>query len=186
MNFTFVDATSETYGNHTIRGSLKMNNETTLKLLVIGVGNLLLGDEGVGIHFIQQMKKESLPHFVELVDGGTAGIDLLYWLEEAGYAIIVDCVEAGEDPGAILRIPVEELSFNSKSQMISMHDINLKEVLLLAKKMNKLPETVIFGVQPEAICCQTELSPPVQKILPRLIGLVKQEISTYATKLLVE
>ncbi|TEB05216.1 Hydrogenase 2 maturation protease [Pelotomaculum schinkii] len=153
-----------------------MDQENSKKVFVIGVGNLLLGDEGIGIHLIREMKKELLPRNVELVDGGTAGIDLLYWLEEADYAIIVDCVEAGAVPGAIFRVPGDELLIESTGQLISLHDINLSEVLLLATKMNKLPPTIIFGIQPEVIGYQTELSPTLQNTLPRLMQLIKKEI----------
>lgn len=153
-----------------------MDQENSKKVLLIGVGNLLLGDEGIGIHFIQEMRKELLPRNVKLVDGGTAGIELLYWLEEADYAIIVDCVEAGVGAGTILRVPTDELLLESTGQIISLHDINLSEVLLLATKMNTLPPAIIFGVQPEFIGYQTELSPTLHNTLPRLIELIKKEI----------
>ncbi|HBC92927.1 MAG TPA: Ni,Fe-hydrogenase maturation factor [Pelotomaculum sp.] len=153
-----------------------MDQENSKKVFVIGVGNLLLGDEGIGIHLIREMEKERLPRYVELVDGGTAGIDLLYWLEEADYAIIVDCVEAGGEPGAIFRVPGDELLIKPTGRIISLHDINLSEVLLLATKMDTLPPTIIFGVQPEVIGYQTELSPTLQNTLPRLMQLIKKEI----------
>jgi hydrogenase maturation protease len=153
-----------------------MDHENNKKILVLGVGNLLLGDEGIGIHLIQEMRKELLPRNVELVDGGTAGIDLLNWLEAAEYIIIVDCVEAGEKPGSIFRIPIDELVLDSTNQLISLHDINLTEVLSMAKKMKILPPTIIFGVQPEFIGYQTELSPTLHNTLPRLIQLIKNEI----------
>jgi hydrogenase maturation protease len=146
-----------------------MEQENNKKILVLGVGNMLLGDEGIGIHLIQEMKKERLPQNVELVDGGTAGIDLLYWLEEADYIIIVDCVETGEEPGTIFRIPSDELLLDSTGQIISLHDINLSKVLSLAKRMKTLPPTIIFGIQPEVIAFQTELSPTLKNILPRLM-----------------
>lgn len=146
------------------------------KVLVLGVGNLLLADEGIGIHLIQELQKEFLPPGVELVDGGTAGIDLLYILETAGYVIIVDCIEAGEEPGTIFRIPVDELLLESPGQLISLHDINLTGVLFMAKRLNKLPPTLIFGIQPEVIGYQTELTPTLQKTLPRLVQLIKKEI----------
>lgn len=151
--------------------------ERDKKIVVIGVGNLLLADEGIGIHAVNELKKENFPPFVEIIDGGTAGIDLLFLLEDASYAIIIDCVEAGTEPGAILRIPVEELILQSPAQAISLHDINLAEVLSMAKSLGKLPETVIFGVQPGEICFDTELTPVVDNSLPRLIELVKHEIS---------
>jgi len=153
-----------------------MDLKNNKKVLVLGVGNLLLGDEGIGIHLIREMGKERLPLNVELVDGGTAGIDLLNWLESADYVIIVDCVEAGEEPGSIFRIPIDELVLDSANQLISLHDINLTEVLSMANKMKILPPTIIFGVQPEVIGYQTELSPTVKNRLPRLIELIKKEI----------
>lgn len=153
-----------------------MEKDHNKKVLVLGVGNLLLGDEGIGIHLIREMKKQCLPDHVELVDGGTAGIDLLYWLETARYAVIVDCVDAGEKPGTIFDIPVDELNLKPKGRLISLHDINLSEVLSLAKQMNKLPPTTIFGVQPGIIGGGTELSPDVQKVLPRLVELITKEL----------
>ncbi len=151
--------------------------ESDKKIVVIGVGNLLLADEGIGIHAAQELKKETFPPIVEIIDGGTAGIDLLFVLEDARYAIIIDCVEAGTEPGTILRMPVEELILQSPAQIISLHDINLAEVLSMAKSLGKLPGTVIFGVQPGEICFGTELTPVVNDSLPRLIELVKHEIS---------
>jgi len=156
--------------------------ESDKRIVVIGVGNLLLADEGIGIHAVDELKKESFAPFVEIVDGGTAGIDLLFLLEDAGYAVIIDCVEAKTEPGTILRIPAEELILQSPAQMISLHDINLVEVLSLAKSLGKLPPTVIYGVQPGEISFSTQLTSAVGKILPRLVQLVKQEIYSLARK----
>lgn len=146
------------------------------KIVVIGVGNVLLADEGVGIHAALALKKESFPPLVEIIDGGVAGIDLLFLLEDAHSAILIDCVEAGARAGAILRIPVEELVLQAPAQAISLHDIKLVEVLSMAKALDKLPGTVIFGVQPAEICFGTELTPAVKDSLPRLLELVKGEI----------
>jgi len=146
------------------------------RIVVIGVGNLLLGDEGAGIHAVNKLKKDSFPANVEIVDGGTAGIDLLYWLEDADYAIIIDCLEAGEEPGAIFRIPAEEIAFNSSGQIISLHDLNLQEVFYAADKLGKLPPTVIYGIQPGEIAFSEQLSPAVNEALPSLVRLIKKEI----------
>jgi len=147
------------------------------RIVVIGVGNLLLGDEGAGIHAINELKKDSFPANVKIVDGGTAGIDLLFWLEDADYAIIIDCLEAGEEPGAIFRIPAEEIAFNSSDQIISLHDLNLQEVLHTADKLGKLPPTVIYGIQPGEITFCDSLSHAVKNTLPVLVQLIKKEIN---------
>lgn len=147
------------------------------RIVVIGVGNLLLGDDGAGIHAINALKKDSFPAGVKIVDGGTAGIDLLYWLEDAEYAIIIDCLEAGEEPGAIFRIPAEEIAFNSSDQIISLHDLNLQEVLYMVNKLGKLPPTIIYGIQPGEITFCDSLSSAVNNALPSLIKLIKEEIN---------
>ncbi len=148
------------------------------RIVVIGVGNLLLADEGIGIHAVNELRKESFPPFVEIIDGGTAGMDLLYLLEDFDNAIIIDCVDAGIEPGAILRMPFNELSLQKPEQAVSLHDINLAEVLSMAKSLGILPETVIFGVQPAEICFSTEITGAASSSLPRLIQLVKQEINS--------
>jgi len=154
------------------------------RVVVIGVGNLLLGDEGAGIHAINELKKDTFPENVEIVDGGTAGIDLLFWLEDADYVIIIDCLEAGAEPGAIFRLPAEEISFNSSGQIISLHELNLQEVLYTADKLGKLPPTVIYGIQPGEITFGDQLSHAINKALPSLVHLIKEEISQ-ATKIFI-
>lgn len=146
------------------------------RIVVIGVGNLLMADDGVGIIAAQELGQDPFPSRVRIVDGGTAGIDLLYVLEEADYAIIIDCLDAGDEPGAIFRIPAEELVLSSDEQIVSLHDINLPEVLALAAKLGKLPPTVIFGIQPQEVVLKEGLSDPVGAALLNVIQLIKKEI----------
>ncbi|NPV73237.1 MAG: hydrogenase maturation protease [Pelotomaculum sp.] len=147
------------------------------RTVVIGVGNLLFGDEGIGIHAVNELKKEALPPEVEVIDGGAAGLDLIFMLEGAARAIIIDCTEAEAEPGTIFRIPVTDLALNAPSRAVSLHDISLVEALALAGKLGKLPPTVIYGVQPGKVTCSTELSEPVKKNLPRLLSLIRQEMA---------
>lgn len=150
-------------------------------LVIIGVGNYLQADEGVGIHAINALSKEKLDARVKLVDGGTAGIDLLFWLEDAGFAIIIDCIDAKAVPGTIFRLTDEEMIFSLKEDYkgkgFSLHDTDLKDVLLTAKLLNMLPPTIIFGIQPRKITVSQHLSVSVKKALPKLIQVVKKEIS---------
>jgi len=150
--------------------------EEKKRIVVLGVGNLLLGDEGIGIHAINELMKESFGDNVRIVDAGTAGIDLLFWLEDTDYAIIVDCVDADAEPGTIFRLPAEELILDAPGKIASLHEINLPEVLSTAKKLGRLPPTVIYGVQGEKIDFCDRLSPQVKKALPRLLELIRQEI----------
>ena len=156
-------------------------SENGKNLVVIGVGNFLQGDEGVGVHAIDKLSREILDLRVDLIDGGTAGIDLLFFLEDADFAVIIDCLEAHLEPGTIFRLTAEELFLSAKTDnmhnKLSLHETNLTEVLLAAKELNKLPPTIIFGIQPKEITVSCSLSAPVQKALPKLIRAVKKEIS---------
>ena len=158
--------------------------EVRTEILVIGVGNLLMTDDGVGIHAVNELRKEKFDPGVKVVDGGTTGIDLFFWLEDACFAIIIDCVEAKAKPGTIIRLRVEETLSELKKNIISLHEIGIGEVLFEANRLGKLPPTVIYGVQPEEISLGSNLSQVVKNSLPRLVDLVKQEINT--AKILVK
>jgi hydrogenase maturation protease len=155
--------------------------ENGKKLIVIGIGNFLQGDEGVGIHAVSELSKEISDPRVDIIDGGTAGFDLLFFLEDADFAIIIDCTEAHLEPGTIFRLTAEELFLSAKTDnmrnKLSLHETTLPEVLLAAKELNKLPPTIIFGIQPEEITISCSLSAPARKALPKLIRAVKKEIS---------
>ena len=151
------------------------------KLVVIGVGNFLQGDEGIGVHAIDELSREILDPQVDLIDGGTAGIDLLFFLEDVDFAVIIDCMEANLEPGTIFRLTAEELFLSAKTDnmrnKLSLHETSLTEVLLAARELNKLPPTIIFGIQPKEITMSCSLSVPVREALPKLIRAVKKEIS---------
>lgn len=157
-------------------------NEPEMVITVIGVGNVLFSDEGVGVRAVECLSEEEMPSSVRLVDGGTAGIDLIYSLEEADFAIIIDCLQADTEPGTIFRIPAEELILTAADSIVSLHDVSLREVLSLCRNLGKLPPTVIYGIQPETTDLGMELSAKVRDVLPRLVNLIKSEIRTCQKK----
>ena len=146
------------------------------RLAIVGVGNLLLQDEGVGIHVIQALKKGSLPQFdcVELIDGGTALPPLPKNLDKL---IIIDAAQGGGEPGIIYRLSPEEID-TGDVPIISPHQLSLRESLRLMELENEKPKKVIiFGVEPKTIDWGLELSPELKEKMPQLIGLVLQEAS---------
>lgn len=149
------------------------------RIAVVGIGNYLLSDEGVGIHAVKKLMKETLPPYVEIIDGGTAGIDLLLWMEEAKYVVIIDCIEAEAEPGTIFRLNAEEIPLSQNRSIFSLHDLKLPAVLSLAKRLGNMPTVVIYGVQPAIINPGIQLSPRVQDSLPRLLQMVKKEIEVH-------
>ena len=155
-----------------------MQELATERVLVLGVGNLLMGDEGVGIHAVRELMKRPLPPHVNVVDGGTAGLDLLHLMEGYSRVVIIDAVEAGEEPGAILRFTPEDITSQDGELAISLHQTELLEVFSLAAYLGRdLPPIVIYGVQPQAMDWSTELSPTVEDRLDSLLDAVQEELS---------
>jgi hydrogenase maturation protease len=150
----------------------------TPKVTVIGLGNLLLRDEGVGIHALRELaRREDWPPGVEFVDAGTAGLALLPFFDGAEVVIIIDCVKAEGAPGAIYRFPVEVLETTSVTALVSLHDLDLNYVLRLLKALGRAPsQVIVYGVEPAEIAWGLELSPPVARALPLLVEAVRREV----------
>ncbi len=147
------------------------------KTIVLGVGNLLLKDEGIGIHVVQELQKRQLPNDVEVVDGATSGMNLLALFPEASRLIIVDCVKGGEEPGTIYKFTPNEVKRRAWRLMTSLHDVNLADVFQLAEQMGEMPEdVVIIGVEPKELDYGVELSPEVKEKLPQVIEEVLKEL----------
>lgn len=146
-------------------------------ILVLGVGNLLLKDEGVGVHVARKLMDMDLPSHVEVVDGGTSGFDLLDDIEGRKKVVVVDTVRGGGPPGTIYRMTTEDIEEMPKSRL-SLHDIDMTDLLKLADlfKIEK-PEIVVIGIEPKDIeSASLELSPGIEAKVPRLIELVLKEI----------
>lgn len=144
-------------------------------VLVLGIGNILLGDEGVGVRVIEQMQKMRLPDYVELVDGGTAGADLLDILAERQKVIVIDALQADYEPGAVLRFTANELVGGVG---VSLHELGLCEALTMTKQLGCEPkDVVVLGIKPKDIKCGLELSEEVAASVPRAVELILAEIA---------
>lgn len=148
------------------------------KTTVIGVGNLLLSDDGVGIHAIRKLEQVAgLPSEVELVDGGTAGLNLMSYLEGVDCLIIIDAVEMGRPPGSIVRLSGDKLPVYF-AMKISPHEITLPDLLAAAKLRDLYPkEVIIWGIQPQSLAVGVELSPALAEKLEVLVEQVINEIT---------
>jgi hydrogenase maturation protease len=167
-----------------------------LPVLVLGVGNILLKDEGVGVHAVRELtaraERGGSPrrHDVELYDGGTFGIDLLDTIANRRKVIVIDAVrpvlrssgaaaaKGGADaaPGTVLRFTAADLVRPGRPDL-SLHQVGLFETLAMARQLGCAPEeVVIFGVVPMALEPGLELSPEVAAVVPRVIDLVLAEL----------
>ncbi len=154
-----------------------MEETSEERILVIGLGNLLLGDEGVGVHVVRELAKIPLPSQVDVVDGGTAGLNLLDLMRGYELVVIVDAVDAGEEPGTILRLTPRELTCEGDVLPLSLHQTNVSKVFELARYLGqRLPPIVIYGIQPQAMHWSTELSATLRASLPKVVDSVLNEI----------
>jgi hydrogenase maturation protease len=144
------------------------------KILIVGIGNLLCRDEGIGVHVIQEMKNMKLPEHIELLDIGTSTMDLISYLEGVKKLIVIDALKAGGSPGAIYRCRPEDLLANEEGP-ISLHEIGVLETLSMAKRMGMEINTVIIGVEPKVLDWGMELSDEVKNKIPTIIEAVLKE-----------
>jgi hydrogenase maturation protease len=147
------------------------------KKLVLGVGNLLLRDEGVGIHVIRALEGYQFPPDVEVVDGATAGCDLLPLFCGMEKVVIVDALQGGEPPGAVYRLTPQDFEQQSRVGAVSLHDIGIMDVLKMLELMEEqLPAVVIIGIEPGMIAVGLDLTPEVAASIPFVLELVKKEV----------
>ncbi len=141
-----------------------------MKALVLGMGNLLLGDEGVGVHAARALAQAPLPPGVTVLEAGTAVLDALPDLERADRVIVVDAMTAGGEPGTVYRLPVDRCA--RKAVVASMHGFDLLGVLALAGRADP-PEVEVVGVEPASIDWSLELTPRVAASLPAVLRCVR-------------
>jgi hydrogenase maturation protease len=145
------------------------------KTVVLGLGNALLKDEGIGVHVIHALQHNSIPAEVEIIDGGTSP-DITYLIEEAHKLIVVDAARGGGEPGTIYRLALDDITSQGELTL-STHDISLFYSLRLMESLGNSPEeTVIIGVEPKEIDLGLELSPELEQKVPSVIKVVLEEI----------
>ncbi len=147
------------------------------RVLILGLGNPLLGDEGIGVRVVEELKGLELPDGVTVVEGGTAGLGLIGLMEEFQRVIIVDAADMGHPPGRVVRFTPLEAQFKVTDAPLSLHQIGLGEVLALADALEVVPaELVIIGIQPSRVEGGAGLSPEVEGAIPQIIRLICDEL----------
>lgn len=148
------------------------------RTLILGVGNLILSDDGVGIHAVKLLQESGrVPADVELVDGGTCGLDLLQYLEGTARLVILDAARGAGNPGRIARITGDKVPAYL-SIKTSPHEIGLPELLFAAKLSNIYPqEVVIYCVEAASLETGIGLTPAVAASLPELVDRVITEVT---------
>lgn len=152
----------------------------TTRTLILGLGNLLLQDEGIGVHVVEHIQQHyRLPDEVRVLDGGTIGLGLLTYLEGVERLIVVDAVEAAQPPGSIVRLADNEIpTFFGRG--ISQHQVGLADLLAVARLRDITPhEVVLIGVQPASLEVGVTLSPVVAARLTEAVEMVLHELARW-------
>jgi len=146
------------------------------KVVIIGFGNILFKDEGVGCWVAQELQKRHLPPGVEVIDGGTASLDLLLDGKKIRKIIIIDALKGEGKPGTLYKVPIDEL-IQRESLPFSLHQFDLLRTLWLMKHENPCcKEVVLIGVEPDEIQWGLGLSESIQERLSEIIALILKEV----------
>lgn len=152
------------------------------KIAVIGVGNILMKDEGVGVHSIKKLETLRFPNNVELYEGGTRILDILPSLKGVDLIIIVDAVKFDKKPGTVNLFEVEISENGSSKEMFSLHEMDLISSIKFAKQIYDLPEKIIIiGIEPKEVDIGIDLSEEVTRAIPEVIEKVQKTIQFYST-----
>ncbi len=151
------------------------------EILVMGIGNYLLGDEGIGVHAVNSLDKSLLPDHIETLDGGTGGFHLLPYLQDYPVIIMVDATMDGREPGTLDLIrPKFASDFPSA---LSAHDIGLKDLIEAAFLLDELPEIHLITVTIENIQqMEVKLSPEIENTIPEIKNMIIQIIDSLSKK----
>jgi len=150
---------------------------TPTRVLVMGLGNVLMGDEGVGVHAARQLEALPWPPHVSVVDGGTGGFHLLSHLAESDVAVMIDATLDGRPPGTIRVFEPRYASDFPRS--LSAHDIGLKDLVESADLLRQLPRVILVTISAAEIqAMRTTLSPELEAVVPAVIERVRAVVST--------
>ena len=150
------------------------------KILVLGLGNILLEDEGVGVRVIERLQADYIfPADVLVLDGGTLGLDLLAYIEDHSHIVIVDAAEAGKEPGTLVRLVNQEIPA-FLGPKVSPHQVGLQDLLAVAKLREHFPtEVILWGVQAQRFEPTLEMTPEIAAQVEPLCAHVIEELARW-------
>jgi hydrogenase maturation protease len=148
-----------------------------MRIVVLGIGNILLTDEGVGVRTIEALERDYvLPADVEVIDGGTCGMEMLEQLENLDGLIVVDCVRCNQPPATPVRLKGDDVPVFFRTKL-SPHQVSLSDVLASLEFTDRAPKSIaIVGMQPVSMALGLELSPEVAVKVPDLLAMTLAEL----------
>lgn len=150
------------------------------KIKIIGFGNIYMKDDGVGVRVIEEIKEQGIFNDyknIEMIDGGTSGFDLIFFLQQADKVIIIDAIDAGQKIGEIVTFGIDQVidEANLTVKSFTLHDISLKRIFEIVRALKIGKDLRVIGIHPKEIDRGEGLSPQIRKKIPEIILLVKKE-----------
>jgi hydrogenase maturation protease len=147
------------------------------RVTILGVGNILLSDEGVGIRVVEKLDRHyEFPENVEVLDGGVLGVHLMGMISAADHLIVVDAVRNNQPPGSLYRMASDQIPKRILAKN-SLHQVDLVEALTLVEAIGPAPETVVVGIEPVDIeTMSLDLTPMIASRLDDLVAMVLAEL----------
>ena len=144
-----------------------MESLFTAEITVLGVGNTILSDEGFGVRVVEYLQKNfKFPDNVQLVDGGTLGVELLHFVTGTQKLLIVDSIDGAVEPGTTFHLVGDEIRRHF-AQKISAHEVGIQDVLTMLQLTGKpIPHVELIGAQPFSLEAGTQLTPQMSKLVP--------------------
>ncbi len=144
-----------------------MNGLFTAENTVLGIGNTILSDEGFGVRVVEYLQKNfTFPENVNLIDGGTLGVELTHFVTGTRRLLIIDSIDGGVAPGTTFHLQDDEIHAHF-AQKISAHEVGIQDVLtMLELSSKKIPRVELIGAQPFSLEAGVELTEPMKKLVP--------------------
>lgn len=146
---------------------------------MIGIGNILMGDDGIGVHVVNELLRAGLPNWIEVVDGGTHVFSLLPLISDAEILVIIDAIDAGLCPGEMIKVWLDAPKIAEQAKMkrlgqLSLHEVDIWQTLSAAKLLGKCPKNVLLiGIQVGSIEQSCEISPNLSERMDEYVASVR-------------
>jgi hydrogenase maturation protease len=155
-----------------------------MRVVVLGIGNIILSDEGVGVRAAEALEAGfDLPEYVEVIDGGTAGMELLGPLSGVDLLVVLDAIKGGGAPGSIVKLAGKEVPVFFRTKL-SPHQVSICDVLAGLEFSGDLPrDVVLIGVEPDSLELGLELTPAIAARVPEMVALAVAELAARGVQL---
>jgi hydrogenase maturation protease len=155
-----------------------------MRAVVLGIGNTILSDEAAGVRAVESLEQTySLPPDVQIIDGGTSGMEMIEDLSDLDFLIVIDVVKTGAAPGTVVRIAGDEIPVFFRRKL-SPHQIALPDVLASLELLDAMPkEIVVLGVEPVSLELGMEMTPTVAQTIPQLVAMAVAELQARGYRL---